>query len=352
VSATSKASPNRRRRLVVAVVWAAAIVGFIVFVVPQISGLGPTLARLRAGNAWWLAAGAAFEVVSLAAYAALFHIVFSSGEQPLGWRPSIQITLAGDLATKLFAAAGAGSVALTAWALRAFGLSAQTVARRLVCLEVLLYVIFVGAVMVAGLALQTGLANGPAPVGLTLIPAAIGALVMAVAASTLHASAPLQAWLKKRADRAGPRRRRWWSAAGSFAAALGDGIRAAVGVVKTRPAAPAAAVVYWALDIATLWASFRAFGDAPALAVLVLGYFLGALGNALPLPGGIGGVEGGTIGAFLAFGIHADIAVLAVLAYRAISYWLPTLPGLIAYVRLRGTVSGWRAAAPPPRTAA
>jgi hypothetical protein len=218
-------------------------------------------------------------------------------------------------------------------------------------MEVLLYAIFVGSIVLAGLALHTGVGNGPAPVGLTLIPAAAGALVLALAASTLYASGPLQGWLKKRADHAGRRTRRWWSAAGSFAGALGDGMRTAVEIVKTRPAGPAAAGVYWALDIATLWASFRAFGDAPPLAVLVLGYFLGALGNALPLPGGIGGVEGGTIGAFLAFGIHADVAVLAVLAYRALSYWLPTLPGVIAYVRLRGTVAGWRGAA-PPRTAA
>jgi uncharacterized protein (TIRG00374 family) len=160
-------------------------------------------------------------------------------------------------------------------------------------------------------------------------------------------------WLTKRVDGAGKRTRRWWSAAASFAAALADGMRTAVQVVKTRPGAPAAAFAYWALDIATLWASFRAFGQAPPLAVLVLGYLLGALGNALPLPGGIGGVEGGTIGAFLAFGVHADLAVLAVLAYRAISYWLPTLPGLIAYLRLRGTVAGWRAgsAQAPPSTA-
>jgi uncharacterized protein (TIRG00374 family) len=322
----------------------AAVAGFVVFVLPQIKGIGSTVARLRAGNAWWLALGVAFEAASLAAYASLFHTVFASGERPLRWRPAVQITLAGDLATKLFAAAGAGSVALTAWALRAFGLSAQTIARRLVCLEVLLYAIFVAALVVAGLALRTGLAEGPAPIGLTLVPALAGVAVLALAAANLWASKPLQEWLEKRANSAGPRTKTWWKRAVSFASALGDGMRTAIEVVKTSPAAPAAAFGYWALDIAALWASFRAFGAAPPVAVLVLGYFIGATGNALPLPGGIGGVEGGTIGAFLGFGVHADVAVLAVLAYRAISYWLPTLPGIVAYVRLRGTVNGWRGA--------
>ena len=66
-----------------------------------------------------------------------------------------------------------------------------------------------------------------------------------------------------------------------------------------------------------------------------MAYYVGTLGNALPLPGGIGGVEGGMIAAFLAFGVTAHVGVLAVLGYRTISYWLPTIPGAIAYWRLR-----------------
>ncbi len=38
------------------------------------------------------------------------------------------------------------------------------------------------------------------------------------------------------------------------------------------------------------------------------------------------------IGAFAAFGVDFNLAVLAVLSYRAISFWLPTLPGAIAYL--------------------
>jgi len=49
------------------------------------------------------------------------------------------------------------------------------------------------------------------------------------------------------------------------------------------------AVAYWGFDIGALWASFRAFGHSPRGAVLVTGYYVGRLGTALPLPGGIGG---------------------------------------------------------------
>jgi uncharacterized membrane protein YbhN (UPF0104 family) len=60
------------------------------------------------------------------------------------------------------------------------------------------------------------------------------------------------------------------------------------------------------------------------------------------LPGGIGGVEGALIGSLVAFGQNGSTAVLGVIAYRLISFWLPTVPGTIAYFRLRGLVSAWR----------
>ena len=46
------------------------------------------------------------------------------------------------------------------------------------------------------------------------------------------------------------------------------------------------------------------------------------------------------IGAFLAFGVQGHLAVLAVLAYRTISYWLPTVPGGVAYWQLRRRFRG------------
>ena len=48
------------------------------------------------------------------------------------------------------------------------------------------------------------------------------------------------------------------------------------------------------------------------------------------------------IGAFAAFGVEFNLAVLAVLSYRAISFWLPTPLGAVAYLQLRRTVAHWR----------
>jgi hypothetical protein len=49
------------------------------------------------------------------------------------------------------------------------------------------------------------------------------------------------------------------------------------------------------------------------------------------------------IGAFAAFGVPGGEAVVGVLAYRAISFWLPTIPGIAGYIGLRRTVRGWSA---------
>ena len=91
---------------------------------------------------------------------------------------------------------------------------------------------------------------------------------------------------------------------------------------------------------------FHAFGSPPPFTVIWMAYFIGMLGNLLPLPGGLGGVEGGMIGAFAAFGVDFNLAVIAVLSYRAISFWLPTVPGVVAYFQLRRTVARWRSEQP------
>src|SRR5947209_16009594 len=80
---------------------------------------------------------------------------------------------------------------------------------------------------------------------------------------------------------------------------------------------------------------FRAFGANPAIGVLALGYLIGQLGGNLPVPGGIGGVDGGLIGVFALY--HAPLAptAAAVLAYRTISLWLPLAPGGLAFLQLR-----------------
>lgn len=112
-------------------------------------------------------------------------------------------------------------------------------------------------------------------------------------------------------------------------------MRLAIDRLRRGDVALLGAVVWWACDMAVLWAAFEAFGTAPPLAVVAMGYLTGMLANLLPLPGGVGGVEGGMIGSFIALGVPGGLAIVAVLTYRAYAFWLPTLPGIVAFVGLR-----------------
>ena len=56
-----------------------------------------------------------------------------------------------------------------------------------------------------------------------------------------------------------------------------------------------------------------------------MGYLIGQLGGLLPLPGGVGGIDGGLIGTLIVYGAPAAATAAAVLAYRVILFWLPLL---------------------------
>ena len=66
-----------------------------------------------------------------------------------------------------------------------------------------------------------------------------------------------------------------------------------------------------------------------------MAYLIGQLGGLLPLPGGLGGIDGGLFGAFVVYGAPAAVTAAAVLAYRIILFWLPLLVGSVTFVSLR-----------------
>jgi uncharacterized protein (TIRG00374 family) len=333
----------RHRRTAVAVLGVILVVGFFYYVVPQIAGLGPTLSRLRGGDLWWLALGVVLESISIGAEVGLFNAVFSRPTNRIGWRTSAEVTLAGSAATKLLATAGAGGIALTIWALRGAGMASAEVATGMVCYEILTYAVYMGALVIGGFGLWFGIFAGRAPVGVTLVPALFGLAVIVVVGSMWFLAGPAERRLRRWADAAHGRPGRWLRRAVAVPRALRSGLQACI-VIGRRGWPLLWPVAAWGFDIAVLGVAFRAFGHVPSPAVLVVGYYVGTLANTLPLPGGIGGVEGGMIGAFLAFGVNGSLAVLAVLSYRTISYWLPTVPGAVAYFELRHRMAAWHAA--------
>lgn len=320
----------------------AAMILALYLLLPQLAGLEDTWERIQDGSPFWILVALAFALGMFWGYVEMFRGVFSKvGKGVIGRTESYLITMAGLAASRLFAAGGAGGLVLQAWALRQAGLGRRVVADKTISFLVLTYFPYAAAVLICGLGLRTGLFPGEAPVAMTLVPAVIALIFMGIAALILLVPTDLQRRLDGFARRTGHLGRVAQRLA-SIPAASSAGLHDAIAHLRSRDPALLGAVAFWAFQIAVLWAAFHAFGDPPPLAVLVQAFFVGMLGNLLPIPGGVGGVEGGMIGSFAAFGVDAGLAVVAVLVFRALTFWLPLLPGVIAFFKLRARVELWR----------
>jgi glycosyltransferase 2 family protein len=80
----------------------------------------------------------------------------------------------------------------------------------------------------------------------------------------------------------------------------------------------------------------EAFGGGLALAAIIAAYLVGAaIAQAAPTPGGIGAVEAALIAGLTAAGLDKETAVPAVFLFRLVTFWLPILPGWLAFTWLR-----------------
>ena len=330
-----------RREATVLGVFVVAAVTFLYFGLPQIAGLHDTWDRIRDGDPKWLFACLVFELISFGGYVWLFRTVFLRGSNRIDWKAAYEITMAGLAATRLFAAAGAGGAALTVWALRQSGMRARLVATRMVAQYVILYGVYMGSMMLLGIGLYTGVLHGGRAFAITMIPAIIGTSVIAIALAFTLVPTQIDARIEKWAQGSG-RTAHLIAKLSKAPAAVSAGVREAITIVRERNGGAFGAIIWWYADIACLWASFHAFGTPPPFFALVMAYFVGMTANLLPLPGGIGGVDGGMIGALIAFGVQDSLAIVSVLTYRAFSFWLPTIPGALAYFQLRKTVQRWK----------
>lgn len=108
-----------------------------------------------------------------------------------------------------------------------------------------------------------------------------------------------------------------------------------------------AAVGNWLFDYFALVAALEATGARPRLSLVLLAYAVAAVLSMIPItPGGVGFVEAGLVAMLTLAGVPGDQALLATLAYRVVSYWLPLPAGLVAHLLFRHRY-GARADGPP-----
>ena len=95
---------------------------------------------------------------------------------------------------------------------------------------------------------------------------------------------------------------------------------------------------------------FLAVGYQPGFGPLAVAYAAANIASAIPLtPGGLGVIEVTLVAITVGFGAPRATAVLAVLGYRIVNFWLPLIPGAIAYIRLRLRRAAGRRLAPVAR---
>jgi uncharacterized protein (TIRG00374 family) len=339
----------RDRRRVISLFAAVALLIVAIYgVFPKVVGLDGTFDRFDEATWYWLVVAFCMPFLYYGSYAVLVRSVFGKRgpddiRRRIDRRASGQITLAALAASALFSAAGAGGMALTYWALRKAGMERRRAACRMVAFLAILYSVYLLAMVVFGILLSAEVLPGEDHLSVTIVPAAIAGGVILLLGLVALVPGDIERRLSElhRFERLA----NFASRVAALPATLAQGVRTAIDHVrkpKLGPESILAAIGFWAGNIATLWAAFKAFGvDAP-FGVLVQGFFVGMVANLMPSPAaGVGTVDAGLIGAFVVFGLEAEAVFPAVLVFRLIGFWLPIPLGVAAYLKLLQTAHGW-----------
>jgi uncharacterized membrane protein YbhN (UPF0104 family) len=317
--------PRRLRRRTLEVVSALAAVALIVFLAP---GLGQVRDKLEGASLGWIGVAVALEALSGLSYVVMFKPLFCPR---MPWRTSFEIGWSELAMGSIVPASGAGGLALGAWILHQGGMPAEQIARRSVAFFLLKSSVNFAAVAVLGTLMAVGIVGPHRSLLLTAFPAAGAALVMAIV-FYLPKLGP--------GPSPGPDAGRARRLLASARQALIGGIAEAVHLLRVRDRRVlVGALGYWAFDNAVLWATFRAVGASPPITIVLMAYLIGQLGGLLPLPGGLGGIDGGLLGTFVLYGTPAAPTVAAVFAYRLILFWLPLVVGAVAFLSLRRSLN-------------
>lgn len=301
---------TRSRLRAGAVLLVAAISALII--VPQAAELGEIGAALRQTSWPWVAAAA---LASAATYPMAAIQVMGATRARL---PPCRTTLAqvASAVANLVAPGGIGGAGLNVRYLERCGLDRAEAVAAVTLANIAGFVVHVAALAIIGV-LVTGTAIAPVrePPRWVLLAAVAGlaALAGAVFWSPLggrRLPAPLREMAR------------------SFLAALCRPRQAAL-LLAGSAGVTAGYVI-------ALWCSLRAFGSQLPAVQVAGAYLAGAsVGAISPTPGGLGAVEATLVGTLARFGVPGGTAVVSVVVFRFVTYWLPALPGAVAIRELR-----------------
>ena len=305
------------RRGLISLVLLVVLVTALLLAVPGLNGVADDVRDMRLG---WIAFAVGLEILSCLGYVLAFLQVFDRAPLRFGARVALS-ELAFGSAVSL---GGAGSIAVGAWLLVERGGEPTQVAQRSAVLFLLTSAINVITLFLAGLGLWIGVLPGPRNPLLSVVPAAVAA-----AAFVLFLLLPR--FTERLAQGRSHRRLR------GALIQLATSIRLTERILLSADWRIVGAIAFLWCDIAVLAACFAAAGHAPSLVVIVLAYQIGYLSNVIPIPGGIGVLDGSLVGMFVLYGVPAAISAAATVVYHAIALWIPAMWGTVTFIILRRT---------------
>jgi undecaprenyl-diphosphatase len=294
----------------------AMVAAVTYFLLPQLADLPGVVREIGAAHWSWVPL-----VVLFSAFTYVGAALGMGGAVPTRLRavPTLMAQVAASFASNL-APAGVGGMALNVRYLRKSGVDAPVAASS------------VGLNAAAGFAVHIGLMlvfflwAGRSGFGSISLPSwpMVGVAVAIVAACTAAALA-IRASRKMLATRLVP--------------ALGSALRGLAAVIRSPGkiallfGGSAAVTLSYVLAV---YFSTVAFGGDLNLAQVGAAYLAGsAIAAAAPTPGGLGALEAAVIAGLVGAGMPSTEAVPAVFLFRLATYWLPILPGWIAFNHLR-----------------
>ncbi len=305
------------RRLWTGLLSLAVLVALVVGLLLAVPGLHSVGKEIKGMGAGWVLLAIGLEAFSCIGYIIAFLQVFDRAPVRFGARVALS-ELAFGTAVSL---GGVGSIAVGALLLIERGASPGRVAERSAVLFLMTSAINVITLAVTGLALWLQLLPGNHDLLLSLLPGAVGLFMLVIFA--------LLPWLCERLipDHAGK--------TATSLRATADTVRATERVLLTWDWRFLGAWIYLWADIFVLVICFWALGIHPPISTIVLAYQIGYLSNFVPIPGGVGVLDGSFVGMFILYGIVASKATAATVVYHAISLWVPAMWGTLAFLLLR-----------------
>jgi uncharacterized protein (TIRG00374 family) len=322
------------RWIVHAVLFAALAVG-VFSLLPRIGGLAHEAAGLRHARLGFVVAAIFAQAVSLGFYALLYRRVLASLGARVAYPLTLRITLASFLVSHLTPFGSAAGTLVNVNTLEAQGIGAATTGEgigltSLLSSAALIALFGAGFVATAGRHLsQTYVTIAGAALALVVCVAVIALLVGAHPAIAERVVGRVAMVARRFRPSIDPEK-----AAQSSGQLVVHARSALTG--RAFLASFAFAMGDLLFDLLSLDLMFLALGYQPGFGPLVVAYAAANIASAIPLtPGGLGVIEVTLVAITVGFGAPRATAVLAVLGYRLVNYWLPLFPGAIAYLHLR-----------------